>query len=345
MERKLLIGHTDAVEEVHITPWNIITGSHDTNIHIYSLDAELDWKFKEHKEKILSMAVHISKPLFASAAYQSNPLWLCNFINKGKTSVSIPLTKPTVAAGALTFGNESFAEILAIGVQDEEKKGSFGICNVNESSARLTDTMNTSRPVQCVARPPIQSPLSRQFVFSCSEEKLYLYDTTYHGSKKVSTVAINSDRLIRHSNKQGVGHNIHDCSFSPNGLLLQSCGEDNTVVVHDVRNFSKPLFVLEHDYMGGAHGVACQWSNDSRFLVSGADDCTVRLWDVGRGLATATAGDTVDQTFGFINSEVNLIKHNQSGAICALSLSIGSDMVVAGSTSGRIVVHGMRSYD
>ncbi|GAB5358909.1 hypothetical protein AAMO2058_000499300 [Amorphochlora amoebiformis] len=130
---RLLLGHTDAVEEVHITPWSYITGSHDTNINIYSLDGDMQWQFKDHKEKILSISMHIAKPLFASAAYQSSDMWLCNYKNKGKLSLTLPVEKPTVPAGAMSFGNQSLAETLAIGAQDVYNMGSLSICRVNVS--------------------------------------------------------------------------------------------------------------------------------------------------------------------------------------------------------------------
>jgi len=351
-ERKVLQGHTDAVEEVHITARNYITGSHDTNINVYDLNSDLQWQFKEHTDKVLSMSMHFSKPLFASAAYQSDKLWLCNYHYRVSTSLSLPLAKPTVAAGAMRFGNERYSETLVVGTQDEAKKGNIAICCIDRAEARLIDSVPTDLPVQCVTCPPACSPLSGKFVFTCSEEKLYFYDTLYQSSsKKITTVAVSSQNIIRLPNKSVVGHNIHDTSFSPNGILLQSCGEDNTVVVHDVRRFDRPLFVLEHEYMSGVHGVACQWSSDSRFLVSGADDCTIRLWDVGRGNggkarhSASTSYTNLEERLGFMDTEVNLIKHNQSGAICALSLSTLSDMVVAGTNTGRIVVHGMQSFE
>lgn len=86
-----------------------------------------------------------------------------------------------------------------------------------------------------------------------------------------------------------------------------------------------PLLVLEHDFVENSNsGVASDWSRCSGFLVTGCDDATVRVWDVRRHADDA---------------EVNVIRLQHSGSVCALSLSYDVDMVVCGTVSGRITLH------
>lgn len=377
--RTTLLGHTDAVEEVHVSKWGYLTGSHDTNIHLYDFDdVRPKWRFTELQDKVLSMALHGEKPLFAASAWQAPALWLCNFLNRARFCLTLPHAKPVVSAGGMTFGNDKYPHFLAVGVQrslplDTKRTavgGSFTVYQIASARAHIASLYPCERPVQCVCTAPSCSPLNNWIAYSCSNEKIFLFDLS-RGCEARPPVEVRGDTLVRKRSKRTTGHNIHDCSFSPDGMMLQTCGEDNTVVVHDVRRLDAPLLVLEHDYIGGSHGVACQWSADSRFLVSGADDCTVRIWDVVGGRHEHFNATTA-RPLGFARPrrkrgryygragmygagpsglgpaatrarELASIRHNRYGAICALSLSQRSDMIVTGTIAGKVILRGLGS--
>ena len=77
----------------------------------------------------------------------------------------------------------------------------------------------------------------------------------------------------------GHSSSISEVAFSPNGKLLASGSNDNTVKLWDVAT-GREL----RTFTGHSKGVgAVAFSPDGRLLASGSDDKTVRLWDAATG--------------------------------------------------------------
>jgi hypothetical protein len=94
--------------------------------------------------------------------------------------------------------------------------------------------------------------------------------------------------LSRGASKRDEPHRIEAVGLSPTALYVASAGTDGVVLVHDMRALAAgPVLALEHDFVARAvadnelrTAPALEWSLCSRFLVTAADDATVRLWDV-----------------------------------------------------------------
>jgi WD40 repeat protein len=123
---------------------------------------------------------------------------------------------------------------------------------------------------------------------------------------------------------------ITDFSFSPDGNFIQSSGADNRIFVHDIRHNSQILAIFEHDSSTITSedvpegefpwdGVATEWSSDSQYLVSTADDCSIRIWDIYR---------SEKQSISTIRFDVS------EGRPQTLSLSSDHDSISIGTSRG-----------
>jgi WD40 repeat protein len=72
---------------------------------------------------------------------------------------------------------------------------------------------------------------------------------------------------------------VSSVAFSPDGRLLASGSDDQTVILWDVRTGERVRTLTGHT--GPVRSVA--FSPDGRLLASGSEDQTVILWDVGTG--------------------------------------------------------------
>src|SRR5262249_35622022 len=79
---------------------------------------------------------------------------------------------------------------------------------------------------------------------------------------------------------------VNTLSFSPDGFLLASGNQDNSIFLWDV-----PTGSVRHHLTGHLCFVSCvAFSPDGQRLASGSEDWTVKIWDIGVGRATLTLG-------------------------------------------------------
>lgn len=79
---------------------------------------------------------------------------------------------------------------------------------------------------------------------------------------------------------EGHKDELRSIAFSSNGLLLASCGEDETVKIWEFATGT-----LRHTFSGYNNTVVCvAFSLDSQVLVSIAKNGTIKLWDVATGI-------------------------------------------------------------
>uniref|UniRef100_A0A671KXT9 WD repeat-containing protein 1-like n=2 Tax=Sinocyclocheilus anshuiensis TaxID=1608454 RepID=A0A671KXT9_9TELE len=111
--------------------------------------------------------------------------------------------------------------------------------------------------------------------------------------------------------------------FSPDGNRYASAGADGQIFLYDGKTGEK-LGSLggEKAHDGGIYAVS--WSPDSTQLISASGDKTVRLWDVGSGVAVSTfnlGSDVQDQQLGCLWLKNHLLSVSLSGYINYLDRS------------------------
>lgn len=148
------------------------------------------------------------------------------------------------------------------------------------------------------ANPPAQEPLKNLISFGASPNPLptiVAIDTSGHRLAYVDGAGrimvrerdesgdIAADRALS-SDKVRAG--VNTLSFSPDGSLLASGNQDNSILLWDV-----PTGSVRHHLTGHLCFVSCvAFSPDGRRLASGSEDWTVKIWDIGVGRATLTLG-------------------------------------------------------
>lgn len=75
------------------------------------------------------------------------------------------------------------------------------------------------------------------------------------------------------------GLGVRVCTISPNGVLLGTAGDDDTVVIWDMNTRSLLRSLEGHE----ATVNACTFSPDSAYLVSGSNNCDLAVWDARYG--------------------------------------------------------------
>jgi hypothetical protein len=141
-------------------------------------------------------------------------------------------------------------------------------------------------------------------VFPGDDFTMYLWDPTNNGNKPVA-------RLLGHQNK------VNQVQFSPDGTLIASAGWDNHTVRPPIHRFihlnqetdfndteivERQRWQVPQELKGSRRAgkspssrkhsplltskrqvYQCAWSADSRLLVTGSKDCTLKVWNARNG--------------------------------------------------------------
>lgn len=115
-------------------------------------------------------------------------------------------------------------------------------------------------------------------------------------------------------------------SFSPSDMLLQCSSAKSLVYIFDVRNFSVPLRVLQHENISKKNekGILMSRWSPSGFLFSCGEDTTMRIWDLAAG----------DPLLRVIRTHTN--------SVACVAISPDESVVVSGDDSKRMVLHTLR---
>ena len=119
---------------------------------------------------------------------------------------------------------------------------------------------------------------------------------------------------------------------------IQVSGRNNRCCVYDLRCASSPLHVLMHDHVIESYetmGIACaKWFYSAPLLVTGGDDCVVKVWDVSRAtedaLVTVLQGHAAPVSAIDVHPDESLVASGGDEAkVCLFS--------AAGRVGGRLV--------
>ncbi|XP_071942982.1 WD repeat, SAM and U-box domain-containing protein 1-like isoform X3 [Antedon mediterranea] len=166
---------------------------------------------------------------------------------------------------------------------------------------RLKKTMSTilqthSSDVNCTA-------FSGSLLATCSGDKtIRLYDI----SKDFEELPFSP--LVGHS------YYVHCCVFSPLGTHIASCSTDGKIIIWDTKN-GQSVRIFNHE--SNAIIRVCSYSANSKYLVTGAADNSVCIWDV----------DSC-KLYKSLDGHVNVVT--------ACSFTPDSDFVVSGSANGDL---------
>lgn len=117
-----------------------------------------------------------------------------------------------------------------------------------------------------------------------SPDNSYIVSASWDGSLKIWDAKSGKEirTLTGHRDK------VNSCTVSADGSLILSASDDGTLKLWDVRSGRCLRTFYGHNKIGTFFGYAnkimdCAISSDNSFLVSLAEDCTLKVWEAKRG--------------------------------------------------------------
>ncbi|KAJ7345723.1 hypothetical protein JRQ81_001673, partial [Phrynocephalus forsythii] len=148
----------------------------------------------------------------------------------------------------------------------------------------------------------------------CAFSSSYL--ATCSLDKTVRLYSLSNFNELPYSPLRGHTYAVHCCCFSSLGHILASCSTDGTTILWNTENGLK-LAVLEHPCRSPIR--ICRFSPDSTYMVSGAADGSVNLWNV-QSLKVCQSGSVKD------------------GSLVACAFAPNGSFFVTGSSCGDLTV-------
>ena len=151
--------------------------------------------------------------------------------------------------------------------------------------------------------------------------------------------------------------------FSPDGRHMASASEEGRIVVHDVETWE----AVEFQAKGEDLALCLAFSPDSKFLVSGHENKSIKVWNVGdhqmlgsplsghQGAVTAVAFSPDQQTFASTGKDKHVVLWNletleatgsvmgQSSDLTAVVFSPDGETIAAGDVDGKIQLWDVKS--
>jgi WD40 repeat protein len=247
--------HSSAVRSVRISSDNsmIVSGSSDGSVRVWDLvKMERKFTYRTPNAEVYSVDFSRGRSLIASGLSDGTiQIW---DVSKGNLVNVLP-------------GHESIVRSVRF-----SQDGSRLVSGSNDGTVRYWDPMKEN-PIHTligdggnISSVRIWNDTDNfgKIASSSSKGKISIWDLSTMKAIKFVTSFVN----------------IHSVSFSSDGHFLVF-GQNKTIKIADLTDTSLPFKTLETGHSGAVLSVA--FSNDSRLIVSGSEDNTVRIWDVQTG--------------------------------------------------------------
>ena len=217
--------------------------------------------------------------------------------------------KVSIGSKSVTFEAEGVSPYQLVKISGDEQRGVSGIALANPLVVEVRDRGNNPLPdVQVTFTVTegdglLSGASTAVEVTTNTNGKVSQTFTLGYTITNIIEVSIGYERVEFYSAAASLsnidtleGHRgtVTSVSFAPNGTLLASGSEDNTVKLWAVKNHTH-IATLE-GHQGFVHSVS--FSPDGTLLASGSEDDTVKLWDVPLFVNCAT----LEGHQGFVHS-------------------------------------------